>query len=140
MQKQQTTTTNMKLTVKKRELPSCPKGARRGRCVHAGPAKERVNLPCDEQIQLTFEVVIGDQRYSVYRKFCADLTEGSGLHQFLENWLKDEFKRYIDEDGVVDFDRLYEKEADIVVYHFGKEEKPFVGILSIAPAGSLVED
>ena len=99
-----------------------------------------MNLPCEEQIQLTFIVEIGDQEYPVYRKFCADLTEGSQLYQFLRDWLQEDLSKYVDEDGVVDFDRLYDKEADIVVYHHGMQDKPFVGIMSIAPPGALVED
>jgi len=102
--------------------------------------KQKINLGCDEQIQLNFDVCFQGRKFRPYRKFCMDLEEGGDLYLFLKSWLQDRFERYVNDDGGFDFDLLKGMGADITIDHFQKAgyTTPFINIITITPPGVFV--
>ena len=131
----------MKLKLGTDDIFECPEGKYRGVLERVGEPKKRINKPCPIQGRMTFRVKEPKgKEHLVARTFCADLSCGSELYNFLESWLDGKFKTFKDEQGDVDLNLLIGKEADLLITHWGDHVKPFVKIAGIFPKGTLVEE
>ena len=126
----------------------CPQGNWSGVCEAIEEPKQRINKPCAKQVRcaenhLRFRVETDEGEKLVGKTFCADLSNGSELHSYLDSWLDGDFDRFLDEDGNVDLDLLVGRGADLIITHGPKANEhsyPFVKIAGIIPAGRLTAD
>ena len=133
----------MKLKLEENGIFHCPQGSWEGVCIAIEEPKQRINQPCAKQVRLRFSVLVEDQEYIVAKTFCADLSYGSELYGYLVSWFDDDFDRYLDDDGLVDFDLLVGKRADLHINHGpqdGRYTHAFVNISGIFPRGRLSEE
>ena len=131
----------MKLKLIKKRINECPAGPAKAKLVRVGEPKMRTKKNCEEEIQLTFEATVDGESYLVYRKFCADLTEGSELYHFIHEMVGGSLENYMTADDELDFDLLIGRPVDLVVTHYQEEgySRPHVGIGGAYPRGTLVD-
>ncbi len=132
----------MKLKVGSNDIFDAPEGKYTAHLESVGEPKKRINRPCSSQVRLQFRATASSgKQYLVAQTFCADLSYGSELYQFLDSWLDGDFERLTDDDGELDLDLLLKRKADILVthYHHEKYEKPFVKIDAIYPQGRIID-
>jgi len=133
----------MKLKLRQNDIFHCPEGNHQGILEAVDPPKKRMNKPCQKQVRLRFRISAdGDQEYLVGKTFCADLSYGSELYNYLNSWLDGDFDRFLDDDGNIDLDLLIGRKADLLITHVdtGTHDVPFVNIVGIFPLGRLTED
>lgn len=121
----------------------CPEGKYRGVLERVGEPKQRIKKPCELQVRYSFRVKTHTgKEHIVARTFCADLSLGGELYNFLDSWLNGNFDPFLDSNGEVDMNLLIGKEADLLVAHWsdGVRKKPFVKIAGIFPLGTLIEE
>lgn len=133
----------MKLKVGQDDIFDCPEGKYKAVLERVGEPKKRINRPCSSQVRFTFRVKTENgKEHLVARTFCADLSFGSELYNFLESWLDGNFDPLKDDCHELDLNLLIGKAADLLVTHYqgGSHGKPFVTIGGLFPAGRLIED
>ncbi len=132
---------NLKLKLGTNDLFDCPEGKYRALLETIGAPKKRINRPCQEQVRTIFRVKHSTgKEYLVGRTFCADLSYGGELYNFVESWLDGNFEALLDDNRELDLHLLLGREADLLITHWGDgREKPFVKIAGIFPPGKLIE-
>jgi hypothetical protein len=133
----------MKLKLGTNDTFDCPEGTYKAILTRIGEPKKRINKPCAKQVRLTYSVAVeGGKQYLVARTFCADLSYGGELYNFLETWLDGNFEPLTDENHELDLALLVGQFADLIVTHYddGNHGKPFVKIAGIFPPGKLIEE
>lgn len=133
---------NLKLKLGTNDAFDCPEGKYRAVLETIGAPKKRINRPCQEQVRAMFRVKDSPGKgHLVARTFCADLSYGSELYNFVESWLDGNFEALLNDSRELDLNLLLGREADLLITHWddGAHDKPFVKIAGIFPPGKLVE-
>lgn len=133
----------MKLKLGTNDIFHCPEGSYRGILEYIGEPKTLTKLPCDLQVRARFRVKTSDgNQYLVARTFCADLSYGSDLYNFLASWTEGNFEPYLDENNDIHLNRFLFKEADLLVTveKRATHKDPLVKISGIYPPGTLLPE
>ena len=133
----------MKLKLGHDDTFNCPEGKFKGVLERVAEPKKRINKPCQLQVRFLFRVKTqAGKEHLVGRTFCADLSFGSELYNFLDSWLDGKFEPFLDANGEVDLNLLLGREAGLVIEHRGDGNhlKPFSNIAGIFPVGTLIEE
>ena len=131
----------MKLIVGQDDTFNNPEGKFRAILIRVGPPPKPLKKSCTTQVRLTFRTSLpSGKEHLVARTFCADLSFGSELHQFLNSWLGKELKTMADACGELDLNLLVDKQADLIIEHkhTAGHDDPYVNICGIFPRGTLV--
>jgi len=120
----------------------CPEGKWRGTCEAIEEPKKLMKRGCAKQVRIRFSVDTDEDEKMVGRTFCAELSPGGELYEFLDGWLDGDLERLLDDDGEIDLDLLIGERADLHIVHgpHGAEYRyPVVNIAGIYPAGRLTQ-
>jgi hypothetical protein len=132
----------MKLKLGTNDIFDCPPGQYSAVLEFVGEPNKRIKKPCAQQVRLRFRVYAeSGKEYLVGVTYCADLSYGSELYEFLNSWLEGDFESVLDEHGEVELDQLLMRRADLVVIQkdLGTHTKPLVCIGGIFPKGTLMK-
>jgi hypothetical protein len=110
----------MKLNLGHSDIFECPEGKFKAVLERVGEPKKRVNKPYASQVRFTFRVKTqAGKEHLVARTFCADLSFGSELYNFMDSWLDGEFGPFLDDNcRDLDLDLVLGKEAGLIVEHY----------------------
>jgi hypothetical protein len=127
----------MKLKLGTTDIFDAPEGKYKATLERIAEPKKKIDKLCAAQVRLTFRTKArGGKEYLVARTFCADLSHGGELYNFLSSWLNGNFDPFLDSNGDVDLDLLVGREAEVSVTHYkdGLHSKPFIKLSAIFPS------
>lgn len=136
-------TDNMQLPLPKSQSFEAPAGPHRATLIEVKDHFDAKSYKTGQaQLRLVFRLDGLDHEpleYLAGKNYIATLAEGSDLRHHLDSWLNGDYSSVLGADGNVDFDRLVNRQAEIILSHqrTSKYPKPYRRIDGIYPPGTL---